>query len=323
MRLQGVLRRAVPISRLEARTRKRLSASARALGRRLDSRIESSGVLARLDRDAAEWRKRRGLKGPIGRGGTPLGPDHRRELQRIFETEGLEFFAQLIEGEMGAWGLEVEAILKDQYLEAYNAGGAGAQKKLGIKPNFKLRNPGILEALAERANMLSGGFSDDMFDRVRTVVAEEFFILGEHPFQVADALQDEFAFLSKSRAQTIARTETLTIVEQAQHQTYQASGVQLKRWLATLDPLTRFSHYKAHGQIKGIDEPFELTDEEGVTEELQFPGDPSGEPGNLVNCRCDFIGIVSEGQLLEPGKVWDGTNDPDEFSRERLAEEEA
>ena len=318
--LQGVLRRAIPISRLEARTRTRLGKSARALGKRIDAKLDSSGVLSDVARNAERWRERQGMKGPIGRGGHSLGEDHFDELSRVFQTDGLDAFGRLIRTDVTDWQLDVEAILRGEYERMYNAGGSGAQIKLGIRPNFQLRNRFILEQLADRANMLSGGFSDDMFDRLRTVVAEEFYLSGNGPFEVAEALVDEFSFFSKARARLIARTETLTITEQAQFTLYEASGVELKRWLTTLDSKERFSHFGAHGQMRLIDEPFELIDEDGQKFELMMPGDPDGDISQLANCRCDFAPVVSESQVLSQDAIWAGDLDPDEFSKDRVEE---
>jgi hypothetical protein len=320
--LQGVLRRATPISRLERQTRTRLGRSAKRLGARLDSKLRTAGLLPEIARNAAAWRERRGMKGPIGRGGHPLGEEAFDDLSRVFITEGLKAFARLIRTDVTDWGLDVEAILEDEYLTMYNAGGRGAQVKLGIRPNFQLRNRFILERLAERANMLSGGFSDELFDRLRTVLAEEFYIAGNGPLDVARSLQQEFSSFSKTRARLIARTETLTITEQANQTVYEASGVGVKRWLTTLDGKERFSHFGAHGQLRAIDEPFDLVDENGEHHTLMHPGDPDGDLSEICNCRCTTVPVVSEGQLLSQDAVWRGDIDPDEFSRERVEERE-
>lgn len=288
--LQGVRRRALPISRLEAAFRRKIAKSAKELGRRLNSKLRTSGALAEIARDAAKKldgqskARRRGQ--PAGQGGGPLGEDRANEIRRLFSESGMAFFAELIQGDVVRWTEEMEDLLLDQYVDLYDAGGAGAMRKLGIRPNFHLRNPGIIEALTERANMLSGGFGDDMFDRLRTVVAEEFYVKGAGPFEVADSLQDEFNFFSRARAELVARTETLTITSEAQHTLYEASGVYLKRWLTTLDGKERYAHFKAHGQLRPIDEPFDLTDEDGIDYALMFPGDPEGDISQIANCRC-------------------------------------
>lgn len=59
-------------------------------------------------------------------------------------------------------------------------------------------------------------------------------------------------------------------------------GVDMQReWRAVWDGRTRYEHRQLDGQIRGIEEPFEV---DGY--KIMFPGDPSA-PGFLVwNCRC-------------------------------------
>ena len=44
------------------------------------------------------------------------------------------------------------------------------------------------------------------------------------------------------------------------------------------------------GQVRDIGDPFVLGD--GVT--LLYPLDPSGPPGDVINCRCVAIPVVAE-----------------------------
>lgn len=65
----------------------------------------------------------------------------------------------------------------------------------------------------------------------------------------------------------------------------QSMGIEMeKQWLATFDSRTRHEHRLLDGQIKPIDEPFEV---EGY--ELMFPADPSGEAFLVYNCRCTMV----------------------------------
>lgn len=96
-----------------------------------------------------------------------------------------------------------------------------------------------------------------------------------------------------NRAETIARTEILRAYSVAQ----QASLRQIadyvpklkKQWLATLDDRVRPEHRQAHGQIRDWDEPFKVDGEE-----LMYPRDPGGSPGNTINCRCVAVPVLPE-----------------------------
>lgn len=97
---------------------------------------------------------------------------------------------------------------------------------------------------------------------------------------------------SFSRARTIARTETHAAANVATQGAAELAGAQLgiqfKRvWVAALDDRTRDSasdHRAADGQQRGMTEPFSVSGEL-----LMQPGDPSGSPGNVINCRCAVV----------------------------------
>lgn len=69
----------------------------------------------------------------------------------------------------------------------------------------------------------------------------------------------------------------------------QGLGIDLQQeWIATLDFRTRHAHRQLDGQIRDIDEPFQV---DGY--DLEFPGDPAA-PGYLVyNCRCHTAAKVA------------------------------
>ena len=54
-----------------------------------------------------------------------------------------------------------------------------------------------------------------------------------------------------------------------------------KRWLAADDLRVRPAHRKANGQIREIDEPFDVGGEK-----LLHPHDPNGSHDNTYLCRC-------------------------------------
>ena len=69
----------------------------------------------------------------------------------------------------------------------------------------------------------------------------------------------------------------------------QGLGIDLQQeWIATLDFRTRHAHRQLDGQIRDIDEPFQV---DGY--DIEFPGDPAA-PGYLVyNCRCTTAAKVA------------------------------
>lgn len=93
--------------------------------------------------------------------------------------------------------------------------------------------------------------------------------------------------LSSYRADTIARTETHAAAAYASRQTVQniASNAGLtleKKWMPTLDERTRPAHMEmANSDYIAMDSQFYVGGEY-----LEYPGDPSGSPENVINCRC-------------------------------------
>lgn len=92
------------------------------------------------------------------------------------------------------------------------------------------------------------------------------------------------AKLSLSRATTIVRTEAHRIQEASRHDAQKAAvdkGAKVvKQWDSTLDGKTRRTHRKLDGQVREVDEPFEIEGRKAM-----YPGD-FGDPAEDCNCRC-------------------------------------
>lgn len=88
-----------------------------------------------------------------------------------------------------------------------------------------------------------------------------------------------------ARARTVAVTEV--------HRAYNMGGLAaalriqqrgsrlLKRWDSKDDSAVRPAHRLADGQVQFVSQPFVV-----AGESLMAPGDPSGSPWNVINCRC-------------------------------------
>jgi uncharacterized protein with gpF-like domain len=85
-----------------------------------------------------------------------------------------------------------------------------------------------------------------------------------------------------ARARRIARTETHAAAMYGQQAAAEESPLAFhKVWLATEDHRTRKDHADANGQVRPLDEPFNVGDAE-----LMYPGDTSAPPEQIINCRC-------------------------------------
>lgn len=62
-----------------------------------------------------------------------------------------------------------------------------------------------------------------------------------------------------------------------------------KRWVTVQDERVRDSHAELHGMTVPVDEEF--------PNGLMFPGDPSGPPEEVYNCRCTLEWVDTEGRM--------------------------
>ncbi len=90
-----------------------------------------------------------------------------------------------------------------------------------------------------------------------------------------------------SRAKTIVRTESHRIQQASAHDAQKmavSKGAKVvKQWMSTLDGKTRSSHRRLDGQIREVDEPFEMGGMKAM-----YPGD-FGDPAEDCNCRCQLL----------------------------------
>jgi SPP1 gp7 family putative phage head morphogenesis protein len=95
------------------------------------------------------------------------------------------------------------------------------------------------------------------------------------------------ASVPMKRAKTIVRTEVHRIHEasadDARHKAKSKGADVVKQWDATLDGDTRKSHRKLDGQIRELDEPFEVNGKK-----VMHPGG-FGRPEEDINCRCALL----------------------------------
>lgn len=122
--------------------------------------------------------------------------------------------------------------------------------------------------------------------------------------EIADSIV-EVAHIKEAKAHTIAQTAVIGAVnggEWAQMQ-HMASAFDLavsKEWEATEDSHTRPTHAAADGQVVGLTEKFTVGDAF-----LDFPGDPTGLAGEIVNCRCTMLFDVDESGVEGLTAAWD------------------
>ena len=101
-----------------------------------------------------------------------------------------------------------------------------------------------------------------------------------------------------NRATVIARTETIGALNGGRAEAFlalaeQEPDTEFERiWLSTDDARTRETHEEADGQRVPLGSPFIVG---GF--ELMFPGDPSGPPQEVIQCRCVALLVEKGGSV--------------------------
>lgn len=88
-----------------------------------------------------------------------------------------------------------------------------------------------------------------------------------------------------SRVRAAARTAATANVNRWVEVEVARTGGAYKRWVTMHDDRVREGHSLADGQEVPLGSPFVVDGEF-----LQYPGDPRGSAGNVVNCRCIVVG---------------------------------
>lgn len=99
--------------------------------------------------------------------------------------------------------------------------------------------------------------------------------------------------LSRYEVLRIARTETGAAANHAALVSGETSGIVLEKvWISSQNTRTRrkpkdqFDHYDMNGKSVEQYEKFVMPGKGGIIDRIDFPCDPKGSPGNIIQCRC-------------------------------------
>jgi len=108
---------------------------------------------------------------------------------------------------------------------------------------------------------------------------------GETMDQLAGRVKGVFNNLQNFEARRIAMTETSAAYGFSRHEAMTDAGIEYKGWLSSHGPTVREAHAQAEDDYADnpipVDQPFIVDGEE-----LMYPGDDAGSPGNVINCHC-------------------------------------
>jgi uncharacterized protein YoaH (UPF0181 family) len=165
--------------------------------------------------------------------------------------------------------------------QTINVAGSDLGAELGF--DFHLSNPKVQVAVLNRVNKLTKGVTDTTYEKIRDVVSEGL-SKGEGTAQIAKRIREDVfgGEITKARATTIARTETIGALSEGEFIAAEESGViRSKEWLTQGDSRVRHSHEEIDGQKQPLHAAF--------SNGLQYPGDQKGEADEVINCRCSLL----------------------------------
>lgn len=191
------------------------------------------------------------------------------------------------------WNGQVDLLVADDLEEISEEGWQEVISRLGLDVPFVSTDSFIQAQFAITQNLLVR-IPDEVYNLVFAELNDGVND-GDDPDDLAARVEMVLSMTGSemwpSRAMTIAVTEA----NRANNAGAYAAGLQAesiegiglrKRWLATDDARTRPDHRHADGQLVPLRQPFTVG---GWP--LQFPGDPTGPPEQVIWCRCSLVVI--------------------------------
>lgn len=213
-------------------------------------------------------------------------------LQQQSKDTWRQTFVPLLQGvvtdQAVQWGtnlglqFDVENLLASQWFEDYALKFAD--------PISQTTSDGVSEVLQQ--GMREGWSHDRMSSRLGQMFQQ---------WATGSLSAEDFSWLEartpQRRTDVIARTESMHASNAGSYQLFKDYGAQKKEWLATADERTRDAHRSANGQVRPMDQPFDVGGYH-----LTYPGDSSlGAPvSQIAQCRCTVLPVVEEGIEPEP-----------------------
>lgn len=194
------------------------------------------------------------------------------EVNRVFRRKNLidDIFDQQIEIDLAktaVFGLLEEYLLKS---------GQQSLDFIGYEYNFVLSSE-IKIWLDKKVDVFATSINQTTFKKLQKEF-ERSLATGESRQELVKRIENTYGSISKSRAETIARTEVQGVTQKGSFEAYAQAQIPIKIWVSVLDSNTRDSHAGIDGEERPINVPF--------SNGLMYPGDPSGSAGEVINCRC-------------------------------------
>lgn len=174
---------------------------------------------------------------------------------------------------------------------------AGTERAVDELVDIGLASDAVAEAERGRLPKLADSYWDArsgriirVGDRIRAEVHDAVlsgYEAGENLSDIKDRVRDVFnGNMTEKRARQIARTEAHTATSNGRFGLLQRQGIEEHEWLSARDEHVRESHLRVDGDRVEVGTEF--------SNGLKFPGDPGGEAGEVINCRCTTLPVARD-----------------------------
>lgn len=166
------------------------------------------------------------------------------------------------------------------------SGWEDARNQLGVPMPFDPSDPILMSVLQETRNLMVRT-QDEVYRRIiQELGAADNESIAAKAARVRNILSITGTENWPARAKTVAVTEVhrawnMGSFAAAQRIDMTDPAVLEKKWNTKDDDDVRKSHQRANNQVRVLTEPFDVG---GFP--LMYPGDPSGPPQQVINCRC-------------------------------------
>lgn len=187
------------------------------------------------------------------------------------------------------WQGQTEDLLEAWMGGVWDDGGERTASALGI--DFTQYDKEVTRQMNRRLKVLA----KQVTATTKQVLTDRLLQPGVEAGESIDALTERltsvFDDLSTWRAETIARTETVGGFNAASRVSAEKSGiVEARVWNTASDDRVRDSHAAQNGyRTKGMDDKY--------PNGLMYPGDPSGDAGESIDCRCVETFVIDYGKV--------------------------
>ena len=234
---------------------------------------------------------------------------NRGQILTAFARYNKDFYDRISRLQLADW--EQAAVLNDQYFhdsykKIYQTTGTYFAEKITakLKPKKAQNDNYWLQYFENYAKSKVGKritwiteTTEAEFKRITRNVIAEAVSGGWGEEKAGRELRKAIGISEKYRAERIARTETVSASNAGNIEGAKSLGMNLqKEWITAVDnrvrglnPNDEFDHVSMNGVVVGMDEDFDVGGEL-----LEYPGDPRGSAGNVINCRCSVQFIPVE-----------------------------